>query len=217
MGSNSSNSYSLEQNVTTSILNASKQTCESKCESNQSGNVVIIDNGKVGGSAGFSQSCSAQASCVMNTQLDSNVESVIGSVANQSNTAVTSILGDLSFNQTTNSANIKQNITNFVTNMSDSTCKASVALNQTNNLFVASNSDIGGFAGFQSGVDPPATANSSCTMSNLSKVVVYNQAQSESAQKNTQISLLAIIIIAIIAILLIGGLVFMFAIFGKKK
>jgi len=203
---NQINTSTINEQVMTSILNESSEKCSASCTANQTGDVVIIENSTIGGDAGFEVSCSAAASCIMNQSIDTQVQNVLSAIAQQSNASVSGLLGDLGDSGESNQADIDLSIRNFITQMEESTCTASVSFNQSNDLFYASNSSINGFAGFQIGINQPASANASCTMSNLSKIVVYNQAQAQTNQSNTQVSMLALIAIAVVICVLIGGI-----------
>ena len=199
MGGVQTNLTNISQGVMTDILNQSAATCSASCSQNQSGNVIIIDGGSVGGDVGFSQNCKVTAACTMTQSLDSQVSSIISAVSDQSNTALTGFMGDLSFNAATNSANIQSQIKNYITNITESTCNSTAVMNQSNNLIYASNSNIKGFVGFQIGGNgQPVTVESSCTMSNLSKITVYNEEQATSKQSNVSISSLALIGLALV-------------------
>lgn len=206
MGSNQSNTTDVTQTVMTNVFEETATSCNATCTEVQSGNVVIIENDTIGGSAGFAESCQVSASCMMNNTLDTQVTDILSSITSQSNSAVTDILSSLSFNNETNSANITQNTTQNITQIIDSTCNATLAFTQTDNLFYASDSGISGFAGFQIGQDVPSSANASCSMSNMSKAVVYNSVQAQTTQSNSTMGAFALIAAAIVACLIIGGI-----------
>lgn len=204
------NQGSINNDVMTSIFSESSETCNASCSANQSGNVVIIENSTIGGDAGFEESCTANATCIMEQQLDTQLSNILSAIASQSNSSVQGIFGDIGSSGGFNVADVTQTIKNYITQMEESTCTASATFDQSNNLFYASNSDIAGFAGFQIGIDTPASANASCTMTNLSRIVVYNNAQSSTNQTNTQVSLIGIIVIGIIICSLLGFILFFF-------
>lgn len=208
MGGVLSNSTNVTQTLMNSVFEETATACNATCTATQNGNVVIINDTTIDGSAGFQESCSVAASCVMNNTLDSQVQNIVSSLLNQSNTAATDFLGDLSFNGSTNSANLNQNVSNYITQIIDSTCNAQLAFTQDDNLLYVSNSNVTGFVGFQIGTaNQPNSANASCAMSNLSKSVVYNNVQAQVSQSNVQIGIFALIVAAIIAIVLIGAIV----------
>jgi hypothetical protein len=206
MGNNQSNTTDITTSVMTSIFEETSTTCSATCSETQSGNVVVIQNSTIGGSAGFAESCSVSASCMMNNSLDAEVQNIISSTLEQENEAITDFMNGLSVNNETNSANINQYVYNSVTQIIDSTCNASLAFSQTNNLLYISDSGVGGFAGFQIGIDQPASANASCSMSNMSKSVVYNSVQDSTTQSNTSMGSMALIAAAIIACIVLGGI-----------
>ena len=200
------NQTDINQTTMTSILNESSQICQASCSASQTGDVVIIENSTVGGDAGFEIACTVSTSCVMNNTIESEVSNILSAVANQQNSSITGILGDLGNAGQFNYAGINESITNYITQIEESTCSATASFTQSNDLFYAANSSVGGFAGFQIGIAQPASANASCTMTNLSRVVVYNSAQASVTQSNTSVSLFAIIAVAIVACVIIGGI-----------
>lgn len=222
-GSNSTNSTVITQDTMTQINQRTSADCSAVCNANQSGNIVIITDSTIKGGAGFAQSCSAKANCTISNTMASQVDNIIAAITQQTNESTNSIIGSIGHNEKTNNINIKQTTRNFITQVVESTCTATAMFNQSNNLFYASNSNIGGFAGFQIGIDPPATANAACTMTNLSKIIVYNKEQADATQKNSSLSVLVFIVIAIVIAAVIAFVVFIVllivgkSIFSKKN
>lgn len=222
MGGYQSNTSNISQSTMTSILNQSAQTCQASCTANQSGNVIIIDGGNIQGSVGFSENCKVTASCTMVQSLDTQVENIISAIAEQSNTALTGFMGDLSFNAATNSVNIRNSITNYITNITESTCSSRAVMSQSNNLLYASNANVSGsnnnFFGFQIGSSGnPISVQSACSMSNISKVSVYNQENASSKQSNLSVSSLGLIAVALILFIVMIVIIVIVSAVGKGK
>jgi len=203
----SSNTVDVDQNVMNNILSETSTVCAASCTAVQSGDVIVVQNSSIGGGIGFTESCTVNASCVMNNSIDTQIQNILSSITQQSNKAVTDFLGDLAWNDQTNSANFKQNVTNNVTQVISSTCNADIAFSQNNDLLYVSNTGASGFVGFQIGANNSASANASCAMSNTSRTVVYNNVQAQANQSNTDIGVFAMIAMAVVVVILIGGLI----------
>jgi hypothetical protein len=143
----------------------------------------------------------------MQQTLNSQVQSILEGVAKQTNKSVDGILGDFGKSKV-NYVDMKQSITNYITQIADQSCNAKAVFEQNGDITYVSNSTIGGFAGFQIGGEDTSVS-ASCSMSNTAKAVVYNQERSKMDQSNTSVSLIGIIIIGIVICSLIGGIVMM--------
>lgn len=203
MGSHISNNINLQTQITNNFLQESMQTCSAHCDGNASGNVIII--GGHAGNVDISARCTASASCIMTNQADSAVKNVITNITNQEITTVTDFLGDLSFNDISNNVNINNTIANYITQITTQTCNSVSNVNANDNfIFVQSGGSAGNFS-----ISAEGNASASCAMSNMSKIQAYNQVQNSVSQSATEIGMFAMIFIAIIAILLIGGIIFL--------
>lgn len=205
------NVNNISNGITNTINQSISSVCTASCSANQSNDVIIIENSTVTGSGiGFTAACTANSSCIMQNTMDSNVQDLLSAIANQTNQALNGALGDISYNASANFNNINQNVTNFLTQMTNSTCASAVSVNQSNDLFFASNSDLNSpasFVGFTIGGNSPVSANSSCTMTNIQKSLMYNRLQAQVAQSNTETSILAIIVIGIVIVIVVLGIV----------
>jgi hypothetical protein len=199
---NQNNKVSIDQEVMNNILQKEYNSCVAVCESEQSGNTIIIDGSTITGDVGLRQVCKANASCLMTNSIDAEVSNIIEDTIKQSNTTVNSLFS-VNWNNQTNSTNIKSIVTNNVTQILTNTCNANESLNQSNNLLYISKSTIkGDFIGFALG-DDATNANAACTMSNLAKLVVYNKVQADVSQSNTAIDIGAVILLVIMLMILI--------------
>lgn len=206
MGTTSSNSLDVTQDVMNNFVQESRESCISSTNCQANNNVIVV-SGSVAGNVGIVESCTANSRCMMNNSMDTSITNILASMTNQKNTAITDLFGDFSFNSQTNSVNIRQTIQNFVTQITESTCQSTASLIANNNI-VISNATVGGSVGviLGQGNDPAGTSQSSCTMTNITKLEAYNKEQSTNSQSNTSIGMIAIIAI-IIGLVLIVGLV----------
>lgn len=215
MGNLQVNNNSVTENVMTQMLNEMDTKCSAKCSVNQSNDAIIINGGTVnaGGGIGFQASCSVSASCLMDNQLNSQAQSILASISQQANAAATDLFGDFSFNAGINNNSATENITNIITNVTNSTCNSEALFNQSNDLFYASDATLNtnGFVGFQVGPGNSNSVSSSCTMTNISKMIAYNQEQADNTQKNTSLGIFVIIIVVLgivfVVSIIVGGIV----------
>lgn len=197
MGNSSSNSKKLYQQITNNSTQVSQQTCKVEALGTISGNTIALDGSTVNGSVGIFQKASAQASCVMATQLDTNVQNILASLTKQSSTSISSPI-QATFNDSSNSVDIKQEITNNLTQIISATCEATSNEFITGNVIMAKNTNVKGDVKILQESD----AKANCAMTATAKVTSFNQEQEQSDQK----AIMEDQITNIIALLVIGFL-----------
>lgn len=202
---------SAYQNVNTKIFNEANSACTAKCENISSNNTIIV-NDSVVGSISIDQSCTVEATCTMQNTLDTQISTILAAVANQSNNfsdPFLAIKAEIGVNDVT----LSQVINNQITQIIQSSCGA-VSNNISNgNFYALNNSKVE-----QIGWNQQGNAQSSCVMNNISKIVVYNQAQATADQTNKDESLLStLLLIAGIAVILIFGLSIFKGVSNKNK
>ena|SRR3990167_6534799 len=203
MGGSTSNSANIAQNDFDLIYTSYVSGCSSVCETTTSGDVVIIDDAHIGGTVNaINQTCSANSSCIMANMLTSNLTNIISSIADSSVTSQSDLFGDFAYNKDTNSININSAMNNYVTQITQSMCSSEVVMNNTNNLVMLGNGSTvqGDFNAINIG---STGANSSCTMTNVSKIIQYNNLTANSKQKSTSVGMFGMIF----AVLVIGAVI----------
>lgn len=202
MGSSQSNAVTIQTSITNDFLQQMDEICSADCVNSSSGNTIII-GGKTG-DISITATCTADASCSMTNQANATAQSVISNMASQDVTSVTDFLGDLSWQDLSNSLTVSTSIVNQITQITTQTCNAtSMSTTDNNFVYVEQGGETGNLA-----ISATGNANASCAMSNMAKMDAYNQVQTTTDQTNTDVGMFAAIGIAILAIVLIGGIIF---------
>lgn len=202
MGSNNANVAKESESVQNNILQASFQQCKSDCTNISSGNTVIFNGSNISGDVDFNQSCSATAHCIMEQQLQSQVQNMMSAIAQQQQEVEKSILSFTVANDV-NYSEINENIVNSITQILQSSCQATSSNITNDNLVILNNTNVeGSFSFSQTG---NATAN--CTMNNLARQVAFNQQQAKTNQTQKIESIFAIIAIAVIVVVIVGAII----------
>lgn len=207
---------SVAQQTLNSVFQNTSSSCvaESKCVA--SGNTVILSGSA--GSAGIELSCSSSAACAMNNSMDASVKNIQTSLANQKRRAVNGAMGDLGTSDKIDSVDMRNSITNYITQITQSTCQSRVAMQANNNLIYATpSSKTSGFTGIRVGVQPPSNANASCTMVNVSKIDIYNKNQADTDQSESNIGSITIIAIILIVTIAIVAIIFIIISSGPEQ
>jgi hypothetical protein len=182
------------QTTLNQVYQTANQSCVASCSNVQSGNTVFLD-GSTTGNITFDQTCSASASCTINTTLDNLVTQL--QQAQQSNANTSTLFGGL--NMMSLASNVSnQSTTNQVQQIMNTVCQADVNNLQSDNMVYARNSTTGDIAFVQNG-----NAQADCIMTNLA-IAKADQTQA-ATQSNTITSggIGAMIVIAIIIVALV--------------
>lgn len=201
MGPTISNNANINTQITNDMLQNTNQICVSSCDANASGNSVII--GGTVDSVNITAECKASASCAMTNSSDAAVKNIIQNIINQEITAVTDFMGGIG-QDLTNNININTSISNYITQITTQTCGA-ISNPQANDNFIWVQS--GGVSG-PLNISAKGDASATCAMNNISKIQAYNNSQNTVTQSATSIGMFSMIFIAIIIIVLVGGVIF---------
>ncbi|MBL4662036.1 MAG: hypothetical protein JKY22_00345 [Flavobacteriaceae bacterium] len=210
MGANQVNVSKSTQELQNDILQVTEENCHAKCTNYDGGGTVIIDGTNIKGDLDIVQQCTASASCTMNQTLQSQVEDIMSSISKQSQKSEQSFINFTISNQA-DVSEIKQNITNSITQIMQSSCQATSDNIQKDNIVILRNDTVGGdFTLGQKG-----SASSNCILNNVAKQVLFNKQQAKQDQSQTAENVLAIIVVAIVIGIIALGLFALFF-FGKK-
>lgn len=192
----------VSNSISSSLLQSSSQTCTSTCSQQQDGNVAIVA-GRTGNIV-YGQKCTSNAACTMSITLQSSINNMLANAVQQSNTAITDLFNDgIIFSRVNEGVDIKSNIVNNMTQITQASCQASSVQSQSDNfLYVQSGGRTGNVNYAQDG-----NASANCTMINASKMQAKSQINNNAAQKAKQIGMFAMIFVAIVLCVLIGGIV----------
>lgn len=214
MGNFNSNTAKLTQEVTNNILQSQSSSCNVENVTNTSGNVIITTGSSVGQFVGINVGQqNANASCLISNSMDSQIATILESQLEQSIDSATDIFSFLSINKAKNNIDLRQAIANNITQIANSTCQAKNIVNTTNNYVVAVDTNTKGFIGVNIGA---SDANASCTMNNLSKLVVYNQQQGNVKQETETKGTFATFasMFAMFGVILVLGIVLVIVLFS---
>ena len=203
MGSNQSVSSKAILNNANNLYQNSSAVCIGSCNAIAANQTITLNNTNLRGNIDITNTCQASASCVMQSQLDSQVENIMGSISKQQNITTQLLPIAFDFNNKNSSSVIKQNITNNITQTLQSVCQATDNTITTNLTIVGSNSTIGGNISIVNGGD----ANANCTINNLARMTLYNQSVSSDSSTVKQANVFAVMMIAVVIIMVIGVII----------
>lgn len=205
----STNITNIQQDFMNNILQQNQQNCIVGANSNANNNYVNISGAKIGGNfTGIINTVNTDASCLMVSSMDNSVSSILSATTQQTNTAATDLLSG--FAALTNVFNVRQSITNNISQINEATCSANSLASSSNNYVYAENAQIkGNFVGVNGG----ANAKANCTMTNTMKNTTYNQAQASATQSNTAEGIFATMAGAFITVvgLIVIAVIFLYA------
>ena len=205
MGSDTDVTTEITNEVTNDMFNEASSVCGANCTNVLSGNIIAC-NGCSG--IDINQTCTTSAQCVMNQQMDTQLENFMSAVAEQD---VKQTLGMFSFDFTSTDVkvDIKNGFNNTLTQILNTTCATDSTNLVQNNVIYATNTDGGSI-----GITQDASANSNCVMTNMSKFVSKSSENAMSSQSLTQRNALVMIIVGIIAIFIIFIMVIVVGVLG---
>lgn len=194
----------INDNTNQMLVNANA-VCTSSCDNVTSGNVIICDNC---GGVNIAQTCDTTSQCIMVQQLDQQLENLMSAIATQ-DVKQSQGMFSFDFSETDLKTNIKNGFNNSVTQIINTTCSTDATNLITNNVIVAKDSNKRPINITQDG-----SANSNCTINNLSTIVSKSEFDASSSQSLVQRNALVMIIVGIVAILIIAVLVVVVGVLG---
>lgn len=214
MGSSTSNSVKIKQEVQNNLMSLNNNQCFSTTGVSASNNNVFFIGGSAKNLTGVEIKGNLNSSCSINQQVVQSATSILKSQAQQTAQTANDLFNDGVLNsKTKNSSSVMQSIINNFSNISSNTCNAQIAINANNNNVVAMGTSVDNFVG----VSINSNANATCAIMNLSSQDAYNQQQASVDQdaKSTGmfvaifmavITCVMIIVIVIVIIFAMGGL-----------
>ena len=192
MGASLSNVAGIQQDFLTNVTQTGQQSCVAAASNVQSNNVIIVTGVKVGGDfAGLSSQLQTDATCTIVSSMDNQVTNILKSSLQQSNQTQSDWFNGFSWDTLNNTFNIRQSVTNNISQINQALCSANTVQSQSGNYLYLSNAEIGGnFVGFTSS----SNAQASCSMTNYMKNTTYNQATANGSQTNAVTGIFAIIL-----------------------
>ena len=211
MGSTfSSNVATINQQFMTSITSNNQDSCVVNNDATVTGNVIIVSGSTIGGNVGTVTGTSTDASCLMVSQMDSNINDIMKATASQANNTSTDWFNGFSWSSSANAFDLTQSVTNNINQINQVTCTANSMATDSNNYIYVSGSTVGGNVGIAVGTN----AQANCSMTNMMSNYTYNNVQGDANQSNTQTGMFVAIVSAICIVigLVIIGVVILFAV-----
>lgn len=213
MASATSNVASIQQSFMNRITQQNQQNCVAQSSNSANGNVVIVNGANIQGDfTGVAVRVNTDATCLLVSNMEDSVESILRSTTTQTNKAQTDWFNGFQFTSETNSFNLGQSVTNNISQINQATCSSNSTTSASNNYVYVANTRIGGnFVG----VTLDSRSSASCSITNTMKNTTYNEAQGNLSQNNTIqgifasylaafAAIIGIIVIAVIILFSIG-------------
>jgi hypothetical protein len=200
MGNTIDQKINLNNNSVDNLVNTSTLTCSANCVATNTGNTFII-TGKTG-NINIDATCTADANCMMSAAVQTTVEQTLSNAVGQEAKMVTDLFNDFASSKIDNTQDITNSMINNTTQITEIACQSSATTTVSNN-FVYVKGQTGNI-----NLDANGSANSSCTMKNLAKIQTHSKISNNLLQKDKKIGMFAIIFIALISIVMIGGIIF---------
>lgn len=209
MGGVQSNVAISNQTIQNNMLQSTSNVCKSVCTNTRNGGQVIIKDGTNWGELDLSQSCTANSTCIISTNMSSTVNNVLDALLKQQQSAQQSVFA-FTLQVQTNVTDLEQNIQNNLTQVINSSCQASATNTQNNPFVYIGNSNNMG----KINLSQAASSNASCQMTNVAGIQLTNEATAKIDQGQKITSVMAIIALVILAIII---LIIVFLFKGGKK
>jgi hypothetical protein len=214
---NTTNSFKSSQNVTNDITQINQSSCIASVQVQSGGSVVIIEDSRINGNVvGSVVKVSTDASCIMASAAEADIENILKAASEQTKTTENGIFsidfGAIAdgFGSVTNNIEIDQYITNNILQLNSSNCSSNIIISDSPNYIYVRGSTVGGNV---IGSDVTADASASCTITNNAKVYVFNDLLADGKQKKELKSIFFTIVIAfaILMGLIIFGVIILFS------
>lgn len=183
MGASASTNISdINQSFMTNITTINQSSCQATSSPYVSGNFIAVTGGVIKGDyTGIDSAANTDASCLIVSNMQNSVTSVLEASLSQNNNTETDWFNGFQFTADTNVFNMYQSTTNNINQINQTTCTANSAPNISNNYQYMANEKVGDD---YVGVSSQANATANCAMTNTMKNNVYNQAQANANQSN---------------------------------
>lgn len=190
-----SNNIDDNLSVQNDIMQKSNASCTTSSSSSVQDNTVIVDNSNIGSDFTITAVSGLNMQCQIDNNLKSNISSIISSSLNQKISTSDGIFPSIVSGS--QSQKVHEQITNNISQILSSTCKATSNSYFTGNTVIFKNSTISG--GVTLGAVSQANAN--CVLGNMAALTLYNNEQTQQSQENTSTSFLTTLV------MIIGGII----------
>jgi hypothetical protein len=200
MGNNTSQKITENQQILTTATQISASSCNIDCTQDIS-DVTII---KIGGTGDINiyQTCTLSGvSCVMQTSMDTQIDTILSAIADQSSSQSSQPFWDIPSN-CKQSVDITQLIENTITQVQVSSCEISAVQTQKNIYVYAQ--DVDGDITLSQEV---LISNSTCNMTNNDSIVSNSTATSDTSNDSVQKKGLGMFMMLLIIMVIMGGII----------
>lgn len=161
LGSSTSKSLS-EQNAEAYLTQQFSGNCNISCQNLVSGASITIDNSKITGNVGISQTCSANGNCLINSSQNALADLMLKAKNSSAAKAAFSVWELDPFNTDVSESESIQNIREAINQTNNEMCNISSLNNMNNVSILVENSSIDGNVGFSQ----TGSSNGTCTLNN---------------------------------------------------
>ena len=189
------------------LMQRYKSTCPATCVNIQEGTTVVIKDSIVRGGIKFTQSCTADAKCLMDAHLNGVSKLIFKDTTTQNAKNASGVL-DMNFDMASNYS--EQDIRQSVRQSIEQTCKADTNNIQRNLTILATNSNLEGGISFEQ----TGNADAACVMKALSEAQLIGEGTIKTDQTTGGMDWLSMLILGGIFLAALGIIV---AAFHKKK
>lgn len=191
--------------VVNNILQSTQNNCIISCGSTANNNTTIVIDHI--GEITIEAQCTLDEgpSCVATNTLDSDISNILSSMASQDTYTLSGIApqwGKMTIGVTNQNIDLKQYISNNISQISANTCQISAQTEANNNYTY-----IKGGSGNFTISSNAKVSKASCNLNNSAKQSVYNDATIAAEQKSVISTTGAIILIVIVIVIMIGAAV----------
>lgn len=221
------NVNNVNQEFMNNIIDMNSQSCVVESSNVISGNVVDVSgvNAQQNFIAIGIEPSQIQSSCAITSYMNTNVQNILSSVADQDNKAQSGLFGSGIFGGGTdqsNDNNVNMKIINNIANINNAVCSTSQQNSAEDNYIYTT--DVNTDKNFLGVVIGPSSITSNCNMNNYMKVSTYNKGQTTDSQKLSEKSFLGVliggiimIVIVVVIMMVILAIIKMFSSLGSKK
>lgn len=208
MGNTQTQYSNLVQSVENNIAQSAVNDVDKQCSNIDNGSSVIIDVGDLVGDINLIQLCTITGTDVIDNVIDSQVETMMEALQKQTQKTETFFF-QLPVNVNVQTTNIKQELRNNIVQTALNSCNQTIENVRNGSSYVIRGGSIKGNINFIQKGD----ISSDCFISNVSKIVAFNNlkaSQSQDQDITVGFGNYIIIIAIVIAVVVIGIILFFF-------
>jgi hypothetical protein len=198
MGSSQSNNATITQDFYNNVLQENQESCTLGTKELQDNNTIIISGGQIDGNfTGITNASTTDSTCLLVGQMQNSIDNILSASLQQTNKTKTDWFNGFQFNRDSNTFNIKQSVTNNISQINQQTCSSNIVESSSGNYIYFGDSLSGNFIG----ISNTSNSHANCSITNAMKNQTYNRAQASGNQNNAITGMFVAIMTAIIAMI----------------